>query len=216
MHILLQRKNSIPGPVRLAVCGYDSQVQTISTASKKSSVPLSKLSQSPTARDSGSRTVPAGCRGFFKVLSSARSREEISGEEFRHADNGENDLGDWLYRCHHGCNAHAGLCAPSDMERVPARLDGSGRKMRALSMGWRALPMGRRWLGGRWLGHLEWMPIRLHGPGWTLRTLPMGLVKRAAYDHKDLQPQIKRERSLALPVFSQCEEALTSAPSRRR
>jgi hypothetical protein len=45
-----------------------------------------------------------------------------SREGFRYANNDENDLGDFLYWCSRGRNAHARLCAtsPSNMERVPA------------------------------------------------------------------------------------------------
>jgi len=38
-------------------------------------------------------------------------------------------------------------------------VDGSGRKLRTLQR-------SGRW----WLEHLEWMPARLHGTGWKLRT----------------------------------------------
>ena len=30
---------------------------------------------------------------------------------------------------------------------------------------------------GWWLKHLEWMPTRLDGAGWKMRTLPMGTVR---------------------------------------
>jgi hypothetical protein len=33
---------------------------------------------------------------------------------------------------------------------------------------------------GSWLEHPEWMPTRLHGTGWKLRTLPIWKVRQAA------------------------------------
>src|SRR6516165_493837 len=86
---------------------------------------------------------------------------------------------------------------------MPTRLDGTGWKMPALQMGWERVPLARwleqqlgRWsrlgwwprlgrlsrLGwwprlGWWLEHLEWMPTRLDGAGWKMRTLPMGTVR---------------------------------------
>jgi hypothetical protein len=64
--------------------------------------------------------------------------------------------------------------------------------MPALQMGWERVPLARwleqqlgRWsrLGwwprlGWWLEHLEWMPTRLDGAGWKMRTLPMGTVRK--------------------------------------
>ena len=100
-----------------------------------------------------------------------------SREEFRHANDDENDLGDLLCRCIRDWNAHTCSCAPQNMEWLPVRLDRPGWKMRALSMERRTLRLG--WMGW-WLEHLEWMPGRLHDSGWTLRTLSMGMVKQAA------------------------------------
>ena len=34
--------------------------------------------------------------------------------------------------------------------------------------------------GRWWLEHLEWMPARLHGTGWKLRTLSIWKVRQAA------------------------------------
>src|SRR5215471_21170126 len=47
------------------------------------------------------------------------------------------------------------------MEWMPAGVDGSGRKLRALQR-------SGRW----WLEHPEWMPTRLHRTGWKLCALP--------------------------------------------
>jgi hypothetical protein len=55
------------------------------------------------------------------------------------------------------------------MEWMPARLDDTGRKMRALQVWW--------W---RWLEHMEWMPTRLDDTGRTMRALPIWMVKQAA------------------------------------
>jgi hypothetical protein len=59
-------------------------------------------------------------------------------------------------------------------------LDGTGRKLRALQMGWRPVLGWRLEQLGWWLEHLEWMPTRLHGTGRKLRALPMGKVRYAA------------------------------------
>jgi hypothetical protein len=73
---------------------------------------------------------------------------------------------------------------------MPARLDGTGWKMRALPMGWQRVRPGWRleqqlgwWLEqqlGWWLEHLEWMPTRSDDTGWKMRALPMGKVRQAA------------------------------------
>jgi hypothetical protein len=68
-------------------------------------------------------------------------RSQSSREGFRYANDDENDLVDFLYWCSCDWNARARLCAtsPSDMERVPARLDGTGWEMRAVQIWWVAL-----------------------------------------------------------------------------
>jgi len=83
------------------------------------------------------------------------------------------------------------------MERVPARLDGTGWEVRALQMewwpvlGWRLEHLGW-WLEhlGWWLEHLEWMPTRLPDTRWKLRALPMGKVRQAGELAKDEARQI--------------------------
>src|SRR6516225_9589098 len=81
------------------------------------------------------------------------------------------------------------------MERMPARLDGTGRKMRAVPMGWWWIRLGwwlEQQLGwwleqqlGWWLEHLEWMPTRSDDTGWKMRTLSMGKVRQASTLLKD-------------------------------
>jgi hypothetical protein len=114
--------------------------------------------------------------GFCDPLSFIYDR---SREEFRRANDDENDLGDLLYWCSRCRNGRACLCStPSDVEWVPARLDGTGWELRALPMGW--WPVPGWWLEhlGWWLEYLERMSTRFHDTGRKLRALPMGKVRR--------------------------------------
>lgn len=68
----------------------------------------------------------ANCRNFLKAL---RLTSWVY-EEFHHANDDENDFSYLLHWCSSGWNSHACLFS------MPTRLDGTGRKMPALQMGW--------------------------------------------------------------------------------
>ena len=132
---------------------------------------------------SGSRRISPSCRSYSKVLS-LRPR---SREEFRHANDDENHLSGLLNWCSRDWHTHTCqrsilstarvrlgrwrrlplrlLLPSSDMDWMPAGVDGSGRKLRTLQR-------SGRW----WLEHPEWMPTRLHRTGWKLRALPIWKV----------------------------------------
>jgi hypothetical protein len=105
-------------------------------------------------------------RDFFEVLKlHARSREE-----FRYANGDQNDFSNLLYWCSRGRNARACLCPVADVEWMPAPLDDTRWKMRALQRS--------RW----WLEHLEWMQTRLDDTGWKMRAISMGTLRLALAD----------------------------------
>jgi hypothetical protein len=91
-----------------------------------------------------------------------------SREKFRHANDDENDLSDLLSWCSRSWNARACLCPVADMEWMPATLDDTGWKMRALQR------------SRRQLEHLEWMQTGLDDTGWKMRAVSMGTLRTAA------------------------------------